>query len=87
MVKRVPVSSDRKAELREDFAKNVPQHMRRALSAYVQWLHEHERPAERLCPSGVPTWQPMQWDGCVEPSCFATVCFTSVIASAGVPLA
>src|SRR5207253_5501072 len=56
MVKRVPVSSDRKAELREDFAKNVPQHIRRALSAYVQWPHEHERPAERLCRSGVPTW-------------------------------
>ena len=54
MVKRVPVSSDRKAELREDFAKNVPQHMRHALSAYVQWLNEHERPAERLCRSGVP---------------------------------
>jgi pimeloyl-ACP methyl ester carboxylesterase len=56
MVKRVPVSSDRKAELRGDFAKNVPQDIRRALSAYVQWLHEHERPAERLCRSGVPTW-------------------------------
>jgi hypothetical protein len=22
----------------------------------VQWLHRHERPAERLCGAGVPTW-------------------------------
>jgi hypothetical protein len=30
MVKRIPVSNDRRAELREDFSKNNPQHMRRA---------------------------------------------------------
>src|SRR5919198_5934095 len=30
MVKRIPVSADRRAELREDFRKNVPQHMRQA---------------------------------------------------------
>ena len=38
-------------------------------------------------PSGVPTWQPMQWDPCVLPFWVATCCFTSVIESAGVPLA
>src|SRR5262249_8579001 len=27
-----------------------------SLSAYVRWLHAHERPAERLCRAGVPTW-------------------------------
>ena len=56
MVKRIPVSAERQAELRADFAKNVPQHLRRGLSEYVRYLHRHERPAERLCQAGVPTW-------------------------------
>src|SRR5438093_1406693 len=56
MVKRIPVSGERQSELREDFRKNVPQHHRQGLREYVQWLHRHERPAERLCGAGVPTW-------------------------------
>jgi pimeloyl-ACP methyl ester carboxylesterase len=56
MVKGIPVSDERQSELREDFRKNVPQHVRRALREYVRWLHRHERPAERLCLAGVPTW-------------------------------
>ena len=56
MVKRVPVPAERQAELREDFRKNDPQHMRHALREYVRWLQRHERPAERLCLAGVPTW-------------------------------
>jgi pimeloyl-ACP methyl ester carboxylesterase len=56
MVKRVPVTAERQGELREDFRKNVPQHMRLGLGEYVRWLHRHERPAERLCLAGVPTW-------------------------------
>src|SRR4051794_33503603 len=56
MVKRIPVSADRQAELREDFRKNVPRHVQRALRAYVQWLGRHDRPAERLCQAGVSTW-------------------------------
>ena len=56
MVKRIPVSAERQGELREDFRKNVPQHMRSGLREYVRWLHRHERPAERLCRAGVPTW-------------------------------
>jgi pimeloyl-ACP methyl ester carboxylesterase len=56
MVKRIPVSAERQGELREDFRKNVPQHNRQGLAEYVQWLHKHERPAERLCQAGVPTW-------------------------------
>ena len=56
MVKRVPVPAERQAELREDFAKNVPQHVMPALREYVRWLHRQERPAERLCGAGVPTW-------------------------------
>jgi len=56
MVKRIPVSAERQAELREDFAKNAPPHLRPGLSEYVRYLHRHERPAERLCQAGVPTW-------------------------------
>jgi pimeloyl-ACP methyl ester carboxylesterase len=56
MVKRIPVSADRQAELREDFRKNVPQHMRQGLREYMRWLSSHDRPAERLCQAGVPTW-------------------------------
>src|SRR5437588_11961491 len=56
MVKRMPVPAERQAELRDDFRKNVPQHMRHGLSEYVRWLHRNERPAERLCQAGVPAW-------------------------------
>ena len=56
MVKRAPVSTERQQELREDFRKNVPQHVRVGLREYLRWLRRHERPAERLCRAGVPTW-------------------------------
>jgi pimeloyl-ACP methyl ester carboxylesterase len=56
MVKRIPVSAERQNELREDFRKNVPEHVRHGLREYVRWLHRYERPAERLCQAGVPTW-------------------------------
>jgi pimeloyl-ACP methyl ester carboxylesterase len=56
MVKRIPVSAERQSELREEFRRNVPQDAMQALRAYVRWLHQHERPAERLCHAGVPTW-------------------------------
>ena len=56
MVKRIGVSADRQNELREDFRKNVPEHMRPALREYLRWLQRHESPAERLCRAGVPTW-------------------------------
>ena len=56
MVKRIPVSAERQAELRDDFGKNVPRDMRRGLREYLRWLRRHEHPAERLCHAGVPTW-------------------------------
>jgi pimeloyl-ACP methyl ester carboxylesterase len=56
MVKRIPVSDERKAELRADFRKNVPQQVTPALREYARYLHRHERPAERLCQADVPTW-------------------------------
>lgn len=56
MVKRIPVSAERQGQMREDLRKNVPQHMRHALNEYARWLQRNERPAERLCQAGVPTW-------------------------------
>lgn len=56
MVKRLPVSAERQNELREEFRRNVAQHNRPGLREYMRWLHRHERPAERLCEAGVPTW-------------------------------
>lgn len=56
MVKRVPVSTERQNELRDDFRRNVPQHTRRGLREYVRWLHKYDDPAERLCRAAVPTW-------------------------------
>jgi len=56
MIKRTDLSDERKVELQEDFRKNVPQDITRALRGYVSWLHRQQRPAERLCEAGVPTW-------------------------------
>ena len=49
MVKRVPVSPERKNELRDDFRRNIPQHTKYALREYVRWLPKYDDPAERLC--------------------------------------
>jgi len=56
MVRQIAVSAERQNELRNDFRKNVPQHAMAALREYVRWLYRYERPAERLCRAGVPTW-------------------------------
>jgi len=56
MLKRAPVSADRRNELRKDFRKNVPQHARLALREYLRWLAKYDDPAERLCRAGLPTW-------------------------------
>jgi pimeloyl-ACP methyl ester carboxylesterase len=56
MVKRVPVSTERQNELRDDFRRNVPQHTRLGLREYVRWLHKYDDPAERLCRAALPTW-------------------------------
>ena len=56
MVKRIPVSAERQAELREDFRKNVPRDVGKSLREYLRWLKRDDRPAERLCQAGVPTW-------------------------------
>jgi len=56
MVKRIPVSAERREELREDFRKNVPRQVMPALREYLAWLHRGEGRAERLCQAGLPTW-------------------------------
>jgi pimeloyl-ACP methyl ester carboxylesterase len=56
MIKRTPLSAERKRELQEDFRRNVPHDTTRALRAYVSWLHRQEHPADRLCRAGVQTW-------------------------------
>src|SRR4051794_34128988 len=56
MVKRTELPPERKRELREDFAKNVPQQVKNVLREYLRLLRRHERPAERLCRTAIPTW-------------------------------
>jgi pimeloyl-ACP methyl ester carboxylesterase len=55
MVKKVPVSAERQNELRADFGKNVPRHIRHGLREYLRWL-QRDGAAERLCAAGVPAW-------------------------------
>jgi len=56
MARRMPVSAERQAELRDDFRRNNPRDMRRVLREYARWLRRHEDPAARLCQAGVPAW-------------------------------
>ena len=56
MVKRIPVSPERQAELREDFRRNVPAHAQTGLRQYVDWLKRGDGRAQRLCDAGVQTW-------------------------------
>jgi pimeloyl-ACP methyl ester carboxylesterase len=56
MIKRTALPAERKRELQDDFRKNNPQDTTHALRGYVSWLHRQDRPAERLCKSGVPAW-------------------------------
>jgi pimeloyl-ACP methyl ester carboxylesterase len=56
MVKRIPASPERRAELREDFGRNVPRDAQQALRQYLGWLQRGEGRADRLCKAGVPAW-------------------------------
>src|SRR3954469_1281592 len=56
MIKRTELPAERQRELREDFAKNVPRQVKNVLREYLRSLRRHERPAERLCRTAVPTW-------------------------------
>lgn len=56
MLKPVPLSPERKAELAADFHRNEPRVIRGLLIEYVRYLSRHTKPATRLCNAGVPTW-------------------------------
>jgi len=56
MVKRIPVSPERRAELREDFRRNVPADVQPGMHAYLGWLNRGDGRAQRLCESGVQSW-------------------------------
>jgi pimeloyl-ACP methyl ester carboxylesterase len=56
MVKRIPVSAERQAELRAAFRSNNPRDVRLGLREYLRWLQRGDGRAERLCRSGVPMW-------------------------------
>jgi len=56
MLKRMPMTDERKAELAEDFRRNKPRDMRLGLKAYLRWLHRDDDPARRLCEAKVPAW-------------------------------
>jgi pimeloyl-ACP methyl ester carboxylesterase len=56
MAKKLPVSEERRAELRDDFVKNDSRVQRRILREYLQWLKRDDDPAGRLCRADVPTW-------------------------------
>jgi pimeloyl-ACP methyl ester carboxylesterase len=56
MVKKIPVPSDRQAELAADFLRTDARDMRLGLREYLKWLETGEDHAAMLCRSGVPTW-------------------------------
>jgi hypothetical protein len=56
MVKKDSASEARRRELKADFKKNVARENQPALREYAKYLERQERPAERLCETGVPTW-------------------------------
>jgi pimeloyl-ACP methyl ester carboxylesterase len=56
MVKRISVPAERQDELRSDFRKNDPQHVKQALHEYLRWLDRNDDPAGRLCRADVPAW-------------------------------
>ena len=56
LIASVPVAPERRDELKADFARNNAGDLRRALRAYLRWLHRNDDPARRLCQAGVPAW-------------------------------
>jgi pimeloyl-ACP methyl ester carboxylesterase len=56
LTRRMPLPADRRTELRDDFAANDPNDVRRSLREYVRWLARPVDRADRLCRTGLPTW-------------------------------
>jgi pimeloyl-ACP methyl ester carboxylesterase len=56
MVKRIPASPERQAELRDDFRRNVAGDAMKSLREYLGWLKRGDARAKALCETGVPMW-------------------------------
>jgi pimeloyl-ACP methyl ester carboxylesterase len=56
MVKRIPASPERRAELREDFRRNDAGDAMKSLREYLGWLKRGDGRAKALCETGVPMW-------------------------------
>lgn len=56
MVDKAPLSPERRAELKADFARNRTRDMRQGLRAYLRWLRRNDDPARRLCETGTSAW-------------------------------
>jgi pimeloyl-ACP methyl ester carboxylesterase len=56
MVKRIPASPERQAELREDFRRNDSADAMKSLREYLGWLKRGDGRAKALCETGVPMW-------------------------------
>jgi pimeloyl-ACP methyl ester carboxylesterase len=56
MVKSIPVSRGRQAELLDDFRRTSPRDVLPGLHEYLAWLQSGEDHAAMLCHTGVPTW-------------------------------
>jgi pimeloyl-ACP methyl ester carboxylesterase len=54
--KRAPVPAEHAALMSAALRRNRAKDLGPSLTAYVTYLGQHERPAERLCRTGVPTW-------------------------------
>ncbi|WP_030274969.1 alpha/beta fold hydrolase [Streptomyces sp. NRRL B-24484] len=56
MLKRKPLTPERRAELQADLERNDPAGMRLILLDYARWLRRSDRRAARLGQTGVPAW-------------------------------
>jgi pimeloyl-ACP methyl ester carboxylesterase len=54
--RRAPVPAEHAALMSAALRRNKARDIGPSLTAYVAYLGEHDKPAERLCRTGVPTW-------------------------------
>ena len=56
MVKKSALPPEQQGQLSADFVRTTSRDVRRALRAYLRWLHRDDNPARRLGAAGLPTW-------------------------------
>jgi pimeloyl-ACP methyl ester carboxylesterase len=56
VTKKVRVPAERQAEILSDLRSNDPRVMRKIFRDYLNYLHQQDDPAERLCRAEVPVW-------------------------------